>query len=504
MKKAKGLSLALTLLLLNPTNPVYAAPNDEDELPLYEVFEIYYLLQENHLSKPSEKQLVQGALTGVSAKVKEVKNVTLEVPETDDTLEELSNRLTEWKEAQKLDYKKMGTWAVDGMVKTLNDPFTDYYDNRDIKQFQNAIDDEYVGFGIRFRLYDGNIMVKEIVDKSPASRADIKPGDYLMNADGESMMGKTLEEAYEYLAGTIGTSSTLTMYRPSTKQIKKLTMTRMPLEVREATGARFVGSNIGYIKLDTFGDDAGQQFMEEMNKLEQSKQPIKGLVVDLRDNGGGYLHAAYDIASLFMEDGLLMYTTDRNKVEVETWIHNGRPVNYPVRILVNEGTASASELLSGALLDNGIAKLVGSHTYGKGIAQVTIPAGSGGLKITVNQYFTPKHIVVQKVGLEPEIKAADDVAQVIRALSSLGTKQYTISQAVIDEVTINGVKFPLIEPLFKSDAKGIYIRTATLATLSGKSDEKLTGYTLLTKTNTPANVTVTKVKNTYTLTYKQQ
>jgi carboxyl-terminal processing protease len=168
-----------------------------------------------------------------------------------------------------------------------------------------------------------------------------------------------------------------------------------------------------------------------------------------------------------MEEGLLMYTTNRNGVEVETWVRNGRDIGIPVRILVNGGTASASELLSGALRDHGIAKLVGTKTYGKGSAQQVIPLSEGdALKLTLNEYFTPEHTVVNHVGLEPDMLVEDYGAQVVEALHSLNVTNWELSDENGD-TAVNGVPFPTVDPLFKQVSDGLQIKAAVLSHLLG-------------------------------------
>ncbi|MGE5704260.1 MAG: S41 family peptidase, partial [Clostridia bacterium] len=198
---------------------------------------------------------------------------------------------------------------------------------------------------------------------------------------------------------------------------------------------------------------------------------LKGLIIDLRNNGGGYLSSARDIASLFMENGVLMYTIDRNGIEVATNVYNGRTVTYPVTILVNESTASASEMLSGALQDYGIAKLVGNKTYGKGSAQQVVPFPEGdALKITLHEYFTPKHRVVNHVGLTPDVLVEDDIAQVIAGLKQFGVSHFRLEEQG-DQILINGVTFPSLSPLFTRNGDNVSIRSSVLSQVTnGKSE----------------------------------
>ncbi len=462
----KRVLLSVALPSLFWASPIQA----QTQSPLAETEQVYTYLVENHLNKPQPKQLVQGALKEVADQVAAAKKVQMRYYPEDDTLGEMESRLEEWQQAESLDWTTLNRWAIQGMLSTLNDPFTMFFTREQLRMFEADVDNESVGFGIRLRLVNGSLVVRDVIPDSPAALAGIQPGDYLFAADGVKLSGKTLDQVYELLRGEEGSESALTIYKPTQKQVKTLTLKRAVLEIPEAEGYRFSG-DIGYISLATFGSEAGYQFRDKLRELTRGKAPLKGLVIDLRDNGGGYLSTARDIASLFMEEGLLMYTTNRNGIEVETWVHNGQDVSYPVRILVNEQTASASELLAGALRDHGIARLVGTKTFGKGSAQQVVMLENGdALKITLHEYFTPNHTVVNHVGLKPDIESADDVGQVVSALVSLGVKQIELRQSYPDEVMINGVPFFLSSPLFSTDAKGaVSIRGSVLAALAGES-----------------------------------
>lgn len=451
----------------------------EEKYPLAETEKIYEYLLDNHLSRPESVQLVKGALKQITEEAAKSKHLSLVSLDTDDTLEELETRLTEWHTEQSLDWDSLNKWAISGMISTLNDPYTNYFTKEQLKGFQSYVDNEFVGFGIRFRTVNGTFIVKEIIPDSPAAKAKMEIGDNVLAVDGVKLTGKSLEDVYRSLKGEEGTSALFSIYRPSTKKTIQLQMKREVLALPEVEAKRFTGP-IGYISLSTFGSEAGTQFRDGLAQIMNQKQPLHGLIIDLRDNSGGYLTAARDIASLFMEDGLLMYTVDRSGIQIETWVHNGRTVSFPVRILVNEGTASASELLAGALRDNGVAQLVGSKTFGKGVAQQIIPLEDGtALKITLQEYFTPRHTKVNHIGLVPEIQVNDDAAQVIEALRSLGVKRFEIREQQGEGIIINGVEFFSSSPLFKKESKGWAIRKEVLASLTGNHSIQGSGYVLL-------------------------
>lgn len=469
----KKIVTGLTTISLLLSSPMVQA---EEKHPLLQTEKIYTYLLENHLSRPKPFQLVKGALNGISTEAAKSKNVQLVSSPEDDTMEELESRLEKWHTESSVDWSLLNEWAIAGMINTLEDPYTNYFSREQLQGFQSAVENEFVGFGLRFRIVNGNFVVKEIIPNSPASKVDLAIGDYVFTADQTKLAGKSLEDVYRLLKGEEGTESVFSVYRPSTKKAFDVRMKREVLALPEVISNRFTES-IGYMSLSTFGSQAGIQFRDELNKLTNGKQPLKGLIIDLRDNSGGYLTAARDIAGLFMEDGLLMYTVDRSGIEIETWVRNGRTVAFPVRILVNGQTASASELLAGALRDNGVAQLIGTKTFGKGVAQQIIPLEEGdALKITLQEYFTPKHSTVNHVGLQPNIAVTDEISQVIEALRSLGVKKFEIREKNQEGIFINGVEFFSSTAVFKKDPRGILIRKDVLASVMGQSEIKGDAY----------------------------
>ena len=457
-----------------------ALPAMAEQPTFVETEEVFWYVLESHLSKPQESQLVQGALQHVSEMAQQEKNMQLSVREEDDTLPELRARLQEWQRLGGWDDSIINSWAIEGMLVSLQDPHTAFFTAEDLLFFQSSVENQFVGFGFRLRLQDGAFIIREIVPGSPAEGSELKRGDRIMEVDGHSLVDIPFEEAYLYLQGEEGSESVLKVYRPSEDRVLEVKLKRAAMSLPEAVGQLFDRGGIGYIRLETFGSDAAYQMKDALDAFAKSGKPLTGLILDVRDNGGGYLFAARDIASLFMEEGLLMYTTNRNGVEVETWVRNGNDIGIPVRILVNNGSASASELLSGALRDHGIAQLVGTKTYGKGSAQQVIMLSEGdALKLTLNEYFTPHHNVVNHVGLEPDLLVEDDGAQVVAALRSLGVQSWEVSDQDGDTV-INGIAFPTVHPVFKQGENGLEVRAAVLAELLGEEDIKLLEYVSLT------------------------
>jgi len=450
----------------------------DSEIPYVEVGEVFQLLEENHIHKPTQPQLVTGALNHVGQEIQKLNKGTVKTDPEDDTLPELIDQLEEWEQAYRLDETEVNRWAINGMLGTLEDPHTVFFTKEELQRFEANVNNEYVGFGFRMRIQDAQLIIREVFPNSPAASAGLQPGDHLVAADGKELKGKSFEDAYTLLQGKEGTEAVLTIFRPNENVTKDIKVKRAVLTIPEVVSKPFQG-DIGYIRLDTFGADSAREFQRQLNALIKGTKPVKGLVLDLRDNGGGYLGAAQDIASLFMEEGLLTYMQDRNGVEIARWVHNGEDINIPVKILVNEGTASASELLCGALRDHGIASLVGTKTYGKGSAQQVVDLEEGdALKITLHQYLTPNRTVVNHVGLTPDLEVKDDIAQVIEALRSLGVKRFEVKEADGD-VMINGVDFVVTHPLFKSSSQGLMIRTEVLKSVMKQSEQTNTDYVLI-------------------------
>ncbi|WP_232695346.1 S41 family peptidase [Brevibacillus daliensis] len=496
MKANKLISLLLALFLLVtgvPAHVVYAQEQAAwQQDPMIELQQVYYILQENHLKRPTEQMLVKGALQEVSDFVLEEKRITLPVDKDDDTLEEMVEQLSEWQKSYKLNWKDINYYGIVGMVETVNDPYTNYFTLQDFIDFQNSVDNTFVGFGILLNISDEGVVIRGVLKNSPAANAGLVPGDRLIAIDQKKIAVDTevhLEEFNNLLRGEEGSEAVLTVFKPSLNKQVEYKLKRAKIISREANGHKFQSSagTFGYIQLETFGSEASYQFKEELDKLENSGKKLSGLLIDLRNNGGGYLFSAQEIASLFMEEGILMYTTNRNDVEVATWIRNGRPVSYPVRILINDQTASASEMLAGALRDNQVAKLVGTTSYGKGVAQNILPlvTGDSALKVTLHEYLTPKKQKVNEIGLTPDIISNDVIGQVVDALYSMGEKRIEIKQISAGEVVVNGVPFFTPKPIVTQTTNGMQIRSELLDSLLQKPKNKVaTEYVPLVATNT--------------------
>jgi carboxyl-terminal processing protease len=369
--------------------------------------------------------------------------------------------------------------VIDDMVKSLNDPYTEYFDQNEWNSFNSALEQTFVGIGIVMEENNGIAHVQDVIAGSPAQTAGLQPGDVLKSADGQALTNKSMEDIQSIIKGKEGTKVVVGIVRDG----KPLTFSivRKSIQIPIVT-TRVLGNGVGYISLSGFTSDSGNQFKQQLSSLEQ--KGISSLVVDLRDNGGGYVNAAQEIASLFVKDGVLAHMNDRDGVDHPLEV-KGSVKSYPVVILVNSNTASASELLSGALQDYGVAKLVGTRTYGKGVVQSIVPVQSGGmLKVTIEEYFTPKGRKVNKVGLVPDLALDNPVEQLVEGYRMAGGKNVTFKSGQ-GELTVNGVRMAQPDVSLKDNKNVWYFNIKLAASLAGaklKYDASKHTY-LLTKGN---------------------
>ncbi|TVY02316.1 S41 family peptidase [Cohnella terricola] len=323
---------------------------------------------------------------------------------------------------------------VEEMVNALHDPYTKYFNEDEWESFNSDLEQTFVGIGIVMAEDKGIVYVDDVIPGSPAASVGILPGDALVSADGKSFKGKSTAEIQSELRGAEGTVVALSVSRNG--QTLKFKITRKSVHLPIVTTG-MLDKGIGYLALSGFTSDSGKEVKRQLANLE--KNGLTSLVLDLRNNGGGYVNAAQEIAGLFIEKGILAHMRDRDGVDQPLEI-TGSAKPYPVVILVNGNTASASELLSGALRDYGVAKLVGTKTYGKGVVQSLIQMKSGGvLKITIQEYYTPLGKKVDKVGLTPDLVLNGYAQQLIEAYRQAGGRKVSITSGK-GGLTVNGIR----------------------------------------------------------------
>ena len=293
--------------------------------------------------------------------------------------------------------------AIKGYVAGLGDPYTVYYTKEEMDDIMQETNGNYVGIGIYMTLdtEKNAILVLSPIENSPAEEAGLMPGDIITKVDGVSYTGDQLDEASNKIKGKEGTKVTLEILRG--EETKTFEIERRKVLISHIT-TKVLENNIGYIALSDFEGGCADEFREKYLELE--KQGITKLIIDIRDNGGGIVDEALEIAEMITDKGsTLLITTDKNEKEDITKSTSDPIINMPIVLLTNEYSASASEILAAALKENGKATLVGTTTYGKGIIQELHQLSDGsGLKITTNEYFTPNHNAIHEIGIEPDIE----------------------------------------------------------------------------------------------------
>ena len=327
--------------------------------------------------------------------------------------------------------------AIRGMLGSLDDPYTRFLDPREFKEMQIDTSGELSGVGIQLSLdkETKNLVVVSPIDGSPASRAGVQPKDVIVAIDGKSTKGMSTEDAVKLIRGQAGTTVTLTLKRKA--QTLELPLTRERIElhaVDHQINTSADGVKVGYIRLKQFNATATKDMRQAVKDLEE--KGAQGYVLDLRSNPGGLLMASVEIARQWLNEGTIVSTKTRDGIQ-DVKRANGRALTTkPMVVLVNEGSASASEILSGALQDNNRAVLVGQKTFGKGLVQSVRGLSDGsGMTVTIAKYLTPSGRDIHKHGIDPDVTAKMTELEAQRLkLEDLGTKkdsQYRVAESTL-------------------------------------------------------------------------
>lgn len=296
--------------------------------------------------------------------------------------------------------------AIKGMLSGL-DPHSAYLDPEAYKELQVGTTGEFGGLGIEVGTEDGFVKVISPIDDTPAQRAGIQAGDLIIRIDETPVKGLALNDAVKLMRGKPGTDITLTVVREGGDKPLKLTITRAVIKVNSIKG-RDLEPGFGYIRITQFQSSTGEDMIQAISKLKKENGgEIKGLILDLRNNPGGVLNAAVAVSDAFLEDGLIVYTEGR--IDDSQMKFKATPTDIlkgaPLIVLVNGGSASASEIVAGALQDHKRAIIMGGKTFGKGSVQTILPMHNGAaIKLTTARYFTPSGRSIQAEGIEPDIK----------------------------------------------------------------------------------------------------
>ncbi|TDF99550.1 S41 family peptidase [Paenibacillus piri] len=407
-KRTAAAVLSLTLLFPAASSALAADKASGDSARLKEVFD---LIQQNHVSKP--------------------------------------------------DAKKLSETAIRSMVTSLNDPYTVYFTAEELKKFEGSLQNNYVGVGVRVVQQDDGVYVFDVMD-GPAKKAGMKEDDLISAVDGESVEGLKIDDITKKIMGVEGTKVSVTVKRGGESIVFNLT--RQTIQLPVVVNKRF-DPGVGYLRVTSFSSDAAEAAAEQLGQLKQ--QGINSLILDLRDNPGGLVDTAVNMAKLFVKEGVLIHTKDRDDVDEPVKFSNGTTQPFPVYILVNEYSASASEVLTGALQDYNVAtKVIGMKTYGKGSVQTLFPlSGGDAIKITIEEYLTPKMRKVNKVGITPDIEVDGEVPQLITALREAGIGKISVGRSK-KGVTINGIAVDDDMGVIRENG-AVFVPSRLLSTLLG-------------------------------------
>ncbi len=294
--------------------------------------------------------------------------------------------------------------AVRGMVESLQDPYSVFMTGKEFQDMQNYIQGSIGGIGIYVGVKNNNIVVQSPIEGSPAARAGLRNDDIIVKIDDKSTSELTYDEAVAMMRGVPGTQIKISVMREGKNEILEFLITREIIEIPTVSSEILSGKRkIGYLRLNMFASNSDEAFQEELQSLYQ--QGIEGLILDLRDNPGGDLESAVNIAANFVPEGPIVHIVERSGNTFTYEAEQEVNFNLPLVVLINKGSASASEVLAGALQDTGVAVLVGEKTFGKGIVQTVFPLpGGDGLKLTSSEYLTPNMTDIHEKGIEPDIR----------------------------------------------------------------------------------------------------
>ena len=298
--------------------------------------------------------------------------------------------------------------AINGVLQSL-DPYSSYMSPELFKEMQTDTSGEFGGLGIEVSMELGVVKVVTPIDDTPASRAGVKSGDFIVRINGEQVQGKTLTEAVNLMRGPVGSSIEITIRRKGLKKAKIFKITREVIEIQSVT-SKLIDKKIGYLRLRAFNENSSNQLKKKIINFEKESK-LTGYILDLRNNPGGLLSQAIRISDFFLEDGMIVYTKGRKSRENRKFFakKGDQTKGKPLIILINNGSASASEIVAGALKDLKRGILLGETTYGKGSVQSIIPLrNKGALRLTISKYYLPSGKSISGVGVTPDIIIEED------------------------------------------------------------------------------------------------
>jgi carboxyl-terminal processing protease len=298
--------------------------------------------------------------------------------------------------------------AINGLLQSL-DPYSVYMSPKIFEEMQTETSGEFGGLGIEVSMEAGVVKVISPIDDTPASRAGLKAGDYIVKIDNIQVQGKSLSEAVDIMRGPVGTSIELIVRRRGVKKALTFNIVREVIQV-QSVKSEIINENIGYIRLTSFNDNSSDQIKKQINELKKNKK-INSFILDLRNNPGGLLSQAIKISDFFLENGEIVSTKSRKKSENRKWFARKGDIadGKTLLVLINYGSASASEIVAGALKDHKRAIILGENSFGKGSVQSIIPLKNrGAIRLTVSKYYLPSGKSISEVGVRPDIEVNEE------------------------------------------------------------------------------------------------
>ena len=307
-----------------------------------------------------------------------------------------------------IDQAEVMDFAINGILQSL-DPYSAYMNPKIYEEMQTETSGEFGGLGIEVSMEGGVVKVISPIDDTPASRVGVKAGDYIVRINGEQVQGKTLMEAVNLMRGPVGSPIEITIRRKGLKKAKIFTIIREIIEIKSVI-SKLIDNEIGYLRLRAFNENSSNQLKREISKLEKNNKLV-GYILDLRNNPGGLLSQAVRISDFFLDDGEIVSTRGRKSRENRKFFakKGDRIKGKPLIVLINNGSASAAEIVAGALQDQKRAVLLGEATYGKGSVQSIIPLrNKGAIRLTISKYYLPSGKSISEVGVTPDIRVEEE------------------------------------------------------------------------------------------------
>ena len=320
-----------------------------------------------------------------------------------EVLEKIQNEYVE-----EIDQAEVMDSAINGVLQSL-DPYSAYMNPKIFEESQTETSGEFGGLGIEVTMEAWVVKVITPIDDTPAARAGVKAGDYIVRINGEQVQGKTLMEAVNLMRGPVNTSIKITIRRKGLRKAKIFEITREIIEIKSVV-AKVVDNKVGYLRLRAFNENSSNQLIDEISKIEKNKKLV-GYILDLRNNPGGLLSQAVKISDFFLNDGEIVSTKGRKSRENRKFFaRKGDKIKgKPLIVLINNGSASASEIVAGALQDHKRALLLGEATFGKGSVQSIIPLRNrGAIRLTVSKYYLPSGKSISEIGIVPDIRVEEE------------------------------------------------------------------------------------------------